>query len=52
MGGTIAKSPVAVWCPSRATDHKYVLPHYNAAILTLRALRDSIETWAIAQDAP
>ena len=31
---------------------KYALPHYNAAILTLRALRDSLEKWAITQDEP
>jgi hypothetical protein len=31
---------------------KYALPHYNVAILTLRALRDSLENWAITRDAP
>jgi hypothetical protein len=29
---------------------KYELQHYNAAILTLRHLRDSLEKWAITQN--
>lgn len=28
------------------------LAHYNGAILTLRALREAIEKWAIIQDSP
>lgn len=31
---------------------KYELKHYNAAIITLRQLRDSIDKWAKAQDEP
>ena len=34
-------------------DHgKYELKHYNAGIITLRQLRDSIDKWAKALDEP
>jgi hypothetical protein len=31
---------------------KYELAHYNAAIITLRQLRDSIDKWTTTGDEP